>query len=655
MTLRVAVDFGTSSTCVAVSVHGREPQVLVIDGQPLMSSAVYVAPDRTVFVGQEAERHAAVDPSRYEPNPKRRVDDGELLLGSTVLPVVDAIRAVLQRATTEARRQAGGAPIDQLVLTHPADWGGTRAGVLRQAANGLAHRLMLIPEPVAAAVFHAASFDHHRAAGSGRDALAVLDLGGGTVDVSVVRRAPVSPHVSQSQLMYQVLATRGEPNFGGADIDHLLLGHVGELVSPTDPEAWRQLVEGRDLPERRRRRVLWQDVRGAKETLSRHTYTDIPLPSPFPDAHVTRDDLERLIAEPVARTADLVVSTIAEARLAPRDLAGIFLVGGSSRIPMVAALVHRRSRVIPTTLDQPETVVARGALRASAPDPAKTGLLAAEVAAGAAQSVPTGPHTSGSFPVQEPPGEQRMPSGRFPMPSAPLPVPARSRSALPWVVMGAVVLVVAVVAVLIVVLADDPPQQTPPNPQTGKEIAQYDYRFSLPVDWKQTGGDAQDRKVEIKPVDAVDGDDLVLVQETALTYDSDADRQRAVGKLRSDFESAGPAFSDLDTSASYAGKDVVYYRQRQTASSVDWYVVFQGNVQVSIGCQHTDAGQAEGRPGLRRGRPFADHRQLNRKAEVGRGDRIRRGVDQVRRGAGRGGQQSQDRGGRGAGTRCRVA
>ena len=101
MTVRVAVDFGTSSTCVVVSADGREPQVVVIDGQPLMSSALYLAPDGTIFVGQEAERHAALDPSRYEPHPKRRIDDGQLLLGNSVLPVTAAIRAVIGRAVSD--------------------------------------------------------------------------------------------------------------------------------------------------------------------------------------------------------------------------------------------------------------------------------------------------------------------------------------------------------------------------------------------------------------------------------------------------------------------------------------------------------------------------------------------------------------------------
>ncbi|HKN97784.1 MAG TPA: Hsp70 family protein, partial [Pseudonocardiaceae bacterium] len=372
MTLHVAVDFGTSSTCVAVSVDGREPQVVVVDGQPIVPSAVFAAVDGTLFVGQEAERQAAIDPSRYEPNPKRRVDEGELLLGNTVISVVDVVRAVLVRAVAEARRLAGNAPVDLLVLTHPADWGAIRTRVLRQAGAGLATEVTLVPEPVAAAVFHAAS--HALPPGA---ALAVLDLGGGTVDVSVVRRQqPGEAEQGHAVAGFAVLATHGDPNFGGADIDQMLLEHVGSLVSDTVRDDWLALTEGREMSDRRRRRVLRQDVRGAKETLSRHTYTDVPMPPPFPDAHVTREDLERLIDAPLRRAVALTVETVAQAGLRPDQLSGVFLVGGSSRIPLVGRLVYQRLGIIPTTLDQPETVVARGALRSVALDPLHTGGLA---------------------------------------------------------------------------------------------------------------------------------------------------------------------------------------------------------------------------------------------------------------------------------------
>jgi type VII secretion-associated protein (TIGR03931 family) len=645
MTLRVAVDFGTSSTCIAISVHGREPQVVAVDGSPLMSSAVYAAPDGTLFVGQEADRQAAVDPSRYEPHPKRRIDETELLLGATVVGVRDAIRAVLSRAVGEARQVAGGATVDQLVLTHPADWGGVRTRVLRQAATGLGTRVVLIPEPVAAAVFHAATFPAdlaepagpntgpfaaarrptaphtgahpsisgphrvqgqpdpsvsgpHRVAGQPNPSvsgphrmtgqpnpstsgphsvprampgprgpgqvprtLAVLDLGGGTVDVSVVRGLP------GDRAPFQVLATRGDPSFGGADVDQLLLDHVGSLVASTDDDAWRKLIEGRELADRRRRRVIHQDVRGAKETLSRHAYTDVPMPPPFPDAHVTRLDLERLIAKQLDRAAELTVSAIADAGVKPADLAGIFLVGGSSRIPLVSRLVQQRTAVLPTSLDQPETVVARGALRAVGEEQAKP--------PPARQTPPT--------PPPPPPAPQQ----------APVPPPAKGNRIAALAVGGALAVVAAVIVLVVALSGGSPEPQarpTSPGPAPSRVIAQYEYQFALPEGWLQTGGDPERLRTELKPTGREAGDDRVLVEEKRLAFDSSTDRARAVDRLRTEYEQAGDAFADFDDEATYAGRDVIRYRERLETASVNWYVVFEGRTQVSVGCQAASGG-----------------------------------------------------------------
>ena len=122
MALRVAVDFGTSSTCAVLAVGPAAPRLVMVDGAALLPSAVYAAPDGRLFVGQDAQRQAAIDPSRYEPHPKRHLDEGELLLGDRVVPVVEVVRAVLARMVDEARRAAGGVPVAHLVLTHPADW-----------------------------------------------------------------------------------------------------------------------------------------------------------------------------------------------------------------------------------------------------------------------------------------------------------------------------------------------------------------------------------------------------------------------------------------------------------------------------------------------------------------------------------------------------
>jgi molecular chaperone DnaK len=547
MALRVAVDFGTSSTCVAVSLHGREAQVVAVDGRPVLSSAVYAAPDGTLFVGLEAERQAAVDPSRYEPNPKRRIDEPELLLGNNVVPVREVIRAVLTRAVQEARRFAGGAPVEQLVLTHPADWGGIRTQVLRQAANGMSERISLVPEPVAAAVFHASL-------GAQVETLAVLDLGGGTVDVSVVRRVPAAPG-------FQVLATKGDPSFGGADVDQALLQHIGQLVSRTDPDGWRALIEGRELADRRRRRVVSQDVQGAKETLSRHTYTDVPMPVPFADAHVTRTDLEQLIAAPLGRAVELTAAAIREAGITP---AAIFLVGGSSRIPMVARLVHERTGVIPSTLDQPETVVARGALKA-------VPLVVPRVVQPLARQ--------GARPVAPRP----MPSMPFRPPPPPPPAPV-GRNRKPWYIGGGALLVAAVVAVVLVLTSGG-------TESVGRTIAQFDYQFTIPQGWKQVSSDTLRRETKVKPADAEAGLDAVIVQELALAFDPAAERDRAIGGLRTEYEQSTLRLSDLNENARFAGRDVVSYRQRVDNATVDWFVVFDKRAQVSIGCEYTDGGR----------------------------------------------------------------
>jgi type VII secretion-associated protein (TIGR03931 family) len=577
MTLRVAVDFGTSSTCVAISVRGREPQVVAVDGLPLMSSAVYAAADGTLFVGQEADRQAAVDPSRYEPHPKRRIDEAELLLGASVVTVRDVIRSVLSRAVAEGQR-VGGVAVDQLVLTHPADWGGIRTRVLRQAGNGLATRITLVPEPVAAAVFHAASFP------SAHRTLAVLDLGGGTVDVSVVRANPPG---------YDVLATRGDPTFGGADIDQLLLEHVGSVVAGADETAWRALVEGRELPDRRRRRVIHQDVRGAKETLSRHTYTDVPMPPPFPDVHLTRADLERLITPAIDRAAELTAATIRAAGVTPADLAGIFLVGGSSRIPLVSQLVHKRCGVVPIVLDQPETVVARGALRAVAGDGAGTGVLAADDL-----TVPARARLPVRQPPRRPPPPAHTPPAR-PRPVLPPTPPVRTAKRRSALLLGAAAALAAAVAiVLVLVFSDDTgrpsadPKATSTTAPAGRLIAQYEYQFTLPNDWLQTGGDPAQLRTEVKPANAQSGDDLVLVQQIRLSFDSTADRPRAVDKLRTEFDSADTTFSGFDDAATYAGRDVIHYQQAlpNKDATVDWYVVFDHSTQVSVGCQHKNTG-----------------------------------------------------------------
>jgi actin-like ATPase involved in cell morphogenesis len=371
----LSVDLGTSNTVAVLSAHGRPPRVIEVDGSATMPSALFAADDGNLVVGRDAERRARLDPARFEPNPKRRVDEGTLLLGDVVVPVTEALSAVLRRVADETSRQLGGAQPDEVRLTHPAQWGPVRRNVLLAAARlaGMGGSLVLVPEPVAAAA-HFASFPGQRLAPG--QALAVYDLGAGTFDVAIV---------AATQTGYAVLAEAGLPDLGGMDVDQALLEHVGRQVSVRDPGRWQRILRPESTADRRARRAMAEDVKAAKEALSRHPQTEVPLPEPFEDVLVTRVELEALIRPSLLRSVELLATTIRSTGITPDRLVGIYLVGGSSRIPLVGTLIAEQLGVVPSSLDQPETAVALGAHHVT---PEGVSLRTANI--GPAQSPPTG-------------------------------------------------------------------------------------------------------------------------------------------------------------------------------------------------------------------------------------------------------------------------
>ncbi|WP_328447822.1 Hsp70 family protein [Amycolatopsis sp. NBC_00438] len=341
----LSIDFGTSSTVGVLSAFGRGSRAIEVDGSVTMSSAVFLNDDGLLIVGQDAERGARLDPGRFEANPKRRIDEGVLRLGGTTVRITDAFAAVLRRMGEEAGRQLGRLP-GQTRISHPAGWGATRQETLRTAATeaGLAD-VRLIPEPVAAAA-------HYGSLGNrGAGPIGVYDLGAGTFDCAVV---------GMSAQGFAVLAEDGLPDLGSLDIDQALLGHIGRSVSHTDPAQWQRLLRPQTTADRRLRRALLQDVRDAKESLSRHPQTEVPMPEPFGDVLVSRDELEALVRPSLLRSVELLAATIHRAGLNPARLAGVYLVGGPSRMPLLAGLLGRQLGIVPTTQDQPETAVAFG-------------------------------------------------------------------------------------------------------------------------------------------------------------------------------------------------------------------------------------------------------------------------------------------------------
>jgi hypothetical protein len=355
---RFGIDLGTTHTVAALSGADGRSQPLLFDASFLLPSCVYAETDGRILVGRDAERSAKLDPTRFEPNPKRRIDDGTLLLGSREYPVTDLLAAVLRRAGDEAARVAGQMPA-RTVLTYPAHWANSRKSVLADAASraGLP-AVTLIPEPIAAAMYFTTILGRHVAPGM---ALVVYDFGGGTFDTSILRRRP--------DYGWEVLVSDGLNDVGGVDLDAAIIEHLERTLGTHDPEMWHRLTEPVDDNARRRHRMLWEEVRAAKEQLSRSSSAGVHVPLFDTDVYLTREEFERVARPYLERTVDLAANALQRAGVRHDQIAGLFPVGGSSRIPLVNTLLHHRLGVAPTLIEQPELVVALGSVLALGPTP----------------------------------------------------------------------------------------------------------------------------------------------------------------------------------------------------------------------------------------------------------------------------------------------
>ncbi|MDG4829307.1 Hsp70 family protein [Solwaraspora sp. WMMD1047] len=345
----LGVDFGTSHTVAALRMPGGRTESLLFDVSPLLPSAVFAQPDGQLLVGHDALRGSRVDPGRLEPNPKRRIDDGTLLLGDVETTVSEVFQAVLVRVAQTGQRALGVAP-RPVVLTHPAGWGAHRRRILAEAAAGAGlGAVRLMAEPVAAALYFTEVLGHRVGPGG---TLVVYDLGGGTFDISAVRRLADGG--------WEVLAAAGLDDVGGVDIDDAIVAWTATQADAAGA-GWRFDA---GLDGRRRRQQAQQEARLAKEQLSRAVTAPIVLPWLARDLYLTRDEFDRLARPLLDRTVALTTSTLFASGVAADRLAGVFLVGGSSRIPLVATMLHRALGVAPTVIDQPELVVAHGSLAA---------------------------------------------------------------------------------------------------------------------------------------------------------------------------------------------------------------------------------------------------------------------------------------------------
>ena len=434
MAYQLGIDLGTTYTAAAVydGTSGRGPEVVALgDRAPTAPSVLCLRPDGELAAGDAAERYAVTEPQRIARQFKRRLGDPTpLLMGDAALPAEVLTSRLLRWVVEAVVRSQGGERPSTIVLTHPANWGPFKRDLLDKASElaGIGRTIMLT-EPQAAAISY--SSQSRVEAGA---VIAVYDLGGGTFDAAVLRK--------ENDGGFTMLGTpEGIEHLGGIDVDAAMFAHVTavldeayEELDPDDPAALAAVAR------------LRLDCTQAKEALSLDTETTVPvlLPTIQTEVRVTRGELESMIRPPLAETVTALERAIRSANLTPDAIDHVLLVGGSSRIPLVAELVSARLGR-PVAVDaHPKHAIALGAAIVAAraagalapgaadrPPPPSPGARPRRAAppgrpgrgpAAAAGAAATGAAAS-SRPA--PPPAYGTPAGQHPPPpAAPLPRPA---------------------------------------------------------------------------------------------------------------------------------------------------------------------------------------------------------------------------------------
>ncbi len=397
----LAIDFGTSYTVAASKIGERSPEVIEIGGERRVPSVIMVDPNGTVIVGRIADDLSATHPESTLRALKNRLgDQAPVVLDGRPHQVVNLVAALLRQIYTDSVRQLGEPP-SEVRLTHPATWNRPRLNrLLEAAAKAELPNPALVPEPVAAAL----SFASEVGVAVGAHVV-VYDLGGGTFDTAVV--------TANGGGFSIVGRPSGDQNIGGELFDEIIVNHLGEQLPP---DAWESIQVGEEPLWQQVGATLRNEARKAKETLSGNPYADliVPLPTGLQQIRITREEFEDLVRPYLAETVTLLDRCVSEAGLTAADLAGISLVGGSSRSPIVEQMVKQAfPDVAVIRRGDPKTAVASGAARAIRSSvqsaPTSTGKITQEASAGtAAQSVRLAP------PVSQPPAVPSSPTPSVP-------------------------------------------------------------------------------------------------------------------------------------------------------------------------------------------------------------------------------------------------
>ena len=357
--LAVGIDLGTTNSLVA-TVKNSETVVLADhEGRKLLPSVVRFLPDGSTAVGYEARRAVSEDAQNTIVSVKRFMgrSSAELKLNASLPYVfaendgmlrvktvagdkspVEISSEILKELKARAEESLGGELVGA-VITVPAYFDDAQRQATKDAARlaGL-NVLRLLNEPTAAALAYGLD--------EGAEGLYVIyDLGGGTFDVSVLRL---------TKGVFEVLATGGDSALGGDDFDHRIFcwavseANLSEILAPDDKS--RLLVASRAVKEA----LSTAEEAAMNVTLSSGQTITLTL---------TRAKFKELTARLVQKTIDTLDFVMRDAKLDRKDIQGLVLVGGSTRMPVIREAVKSYLGFDPLDNINPDEVVAVGAAK----------------------------------------------------------------------------------------------------------------------------------------------------------------------------------------------------------------------------------------------------------------------------------------------------
>ncbi len=357
MAKTIGIDLGTTNSVVAVMEGGKPTVIANAEGSRTTPSIVGFSKTGERLVGQLAKRQAILNPDKTVISIKREMgNDYKVNIdGKNYSP--QEISAMILRKLADDASSYLGEKVTSAVITVPAYFNDAQRQATKDAGKiaGL-DVLRIVNEPTAAALAYGLEKDKP-------EKVLVFDLGGGTFDVSVLEIGDG---------VHEVLSTSGDTRLGGDDFDEKIINYLAD-------EFKKQ--EGIDLRnDKQAMQRLKEASEKAKCELSSVVETTVNLPFITADANgpkhldvtLTRAKFEELSHDLLERCKKPVEQALKDAGLSKGDIDEVVLVGGSTRIPAVQALVKEYTGKDPNQSVNPDEVVAVGAA-------IQAGVLAGEV------------------------------------------------------------------------------------------------------------------------------------------------------------------------------------------------------------------------------------------------------------------------------------